>query len=188
MKIKQMSLQILIISIIASALLSVIMFLSGSFGNDITWKIIGTTLMIFVASFAGLPLGKRYDEKKSWESLAGIVIVGVAVIMDLIFLWDGFMSLSDTAWFAKSLLMINAWAICFTVLCFLLNVMQEAKKYGILAGKVTIILTLLGCLYLSYLILNEFTGSDFMLRLMVSDLILVVTGMVLSPILKRFEQ
>ena len=174
-------------SIIASAVLAVIMFLTSSFDHKITWQILGTMLVIFVSSFAALPLSKRFDDQHSWDSKFGASLVSLSAVLNLVWIW-GPALLDDSFFFVKSLLIVNAWALAWTVGTFVLNTKQGAKTLGNISGWGTIFLTLVAALYVSLLILLEFNVSSLVTRLFISDLIFIITGMVVTPLLKRFEK
>lgn len=181
--IKRVFLASLIVSLSISALITILVFLFGDFGQT-ELQLLFTTLTIGGYSLTGLCSAVLYDRREYIPLAFSGMIVSVL----------GFLSTVGVIWDIIDFNNIGKLVIIFIILAFsiahssLLLLVRSDKNLVNLSLKVTIRFIIIVALMLIYLVLMEFDYvSEFYYRLLGVFAVLDVLGTIVTPILKKFN-
>lgn len=180
---KKIILKVLIITFFVSAILGIsIIFLD--LWNDITAKILFSTVILFGFSIPGLSCSTSYEKTKAKKiSIVGMAICFISCIYLLLLTWDimNFDFFSDLNW--KLVFFSILFSLSLGHICLLLAIDSDDKIVCYFKNGTIIISVLLdGLLFLS--IFAEIALS-WKLIAMVS--ILIVLGTVVTPLLNKLN-
>jgi TM2 domain-containing membrane protein YozV len=166
---------------IISAIIGIITFLIGDFG-EFEAKILGTTFAIGIFSLMGL-CSATILERKIFPSvgIAGIVTSAMSLIYTLILIWSEFEVLEDT-WKLGISLFIIAFTLAHVSLLLLIKPKEKGTKITLISTvSVIIILALL----LISIVVFEIHDLDGIWRVIGVLGILDVLGTIVTPILNK---
>jgi hypothetical protein len=180
---KQAFLMTVILSLVAAALLGIIVFVAGNFGI-IELKILLSALAVGLLSLAGLANLQHLESKTPWLhsfALASTVLSAFTLIIVLVAIWS---EMTDPA--------IGQIAIALLIASFssghislLLRPQAETTAVTAALGLAVIsIVTVAGILI--YLIFEEFGDHEAIFRLLGVAAILDVLGTTLVPIVRKY--
>lgn len=178
---KKIFLITLIISMTISALIGIVIFLLGNFGNT-EEKLILTTLAIGGYSMAGLGCSFLY-EKRSYNplSLIGMIASAIGLLLTILVIWEA-VDFDDT-WKAVIILAVLSFGIAHMCLLLLIKPVKSLVSFALSA---TLIFIGIVSFMLIILILNDFSGLDsFYFRLLGAFAILDALGTITTPILNK---
>ncbi len=174
----------LVASLVLSALVAIVVFLIGNFGET-EFRVIATTLTIGLYSLTGL-CGSIMLERKKYPGLAliGILISVVGFLITLLAIWE--LVEFDDFWKIITILIILAVAIAHACLILLIESNKAVVRYSLFG---TLVFISLVALMLIMLVLLEFdlADNDFAYRLLGVFAVLDVLGTIVTPILKKLN-
>lgn len=172
----------LIGSLTVTALIAIIIFLSGEFG-DTQGKLLFTTLAVGVYSLTGLCCTSLYDKQRyTVPASLGLIASVAGFIIALFTIWGE--RFTQTDWRLTSTSLIVAVTFAHASLLLLIN---TAKRITQLVRALT-----LGCItvvagLLIYMIFGGNDELDILLRLVSVFAVLDVLGTILTPLLRKVE-
>ena len=186
MNLKKTLLIALIASLTISALIAIVVFLAGSFG-DIQRKLLFTTLTIAGYSFTGLASSALFNRRRLVPlGILGIAISVVGIIYTTALIWEIIRWSSD--WDFKLLVILIILAVSVAHCSLLLLTRSNVLLVNACLG-LTIVCILTVALMLVRLIAFAFPDDpgDFALRLLGVFAVLDVLGTIVTPILKKLN-
>jgi hypothetical protein len=181
---KKNFLMAMIISLCIGALIGIVIFLFGSFG-EIEVKILGTTLIIGGYSLLGLCCSALYEKKHgNIFALLGIISALLGFIWFVGLIWSGY----DFIDFDNTLELILTFIIVPVSLAqsSLILLINSDNKMGKMTVWATIFFIIILTLMLLIAVWNiDFDFGDFYFRLLGVVGILDVLGTIVSPILNK---
>ena len=182
-EIKNLLLKTFIVSLAASGLLGIFIFLFGEF-KETEVKLLLTTLSVGGCSLTGLCCATIYPKEKfKVFSGVGIVTSGLCFIMTILLIWSDFKNIEDT-W--KLLLSLIVLTVSFSHISLLLNI-RLANQLVESVRTVTIVVVSTVAVMLLTLIFARFDNWEWFYRLLGSFAILDVVGSIVTPILNRTQ-
>ena len=172
----------LIVALSISALIGIIIFLFGDFG-EIEIQLLLTTLSIGGYSLTGLCSSIIYNRKdlKAF-SIYGMLISIIGFISTIMAIWEIFDF--ENLWKTIAILIILTVGTAHASL--LLQIKTNIEKVKLLM-TVTISLISVICLMLIYSTINEFSENEFYYRMLGMIGILVVLGTIITPMLNNLD-
>lgn len=180
---KRIILKTLIITFVISAILGIsIIFLD--LWNEITGKILASTLIIFGFSIPGLSCSTYYDKRKEKTfSLIGMTTCFIGAIYLLLLAW-GFLDydiLNDLSWrFVLSSILLS---LSFGHMCLVLTIESNVKSVNYLKKGTLILSSLMDIL----LLLIIFIEVELSWKLLSAIAILIVLGTIVTPLLNKLN-
>ncbi len=172
----------LIVALSIGALIGIIIFLFGDFG-EIEVQLLLTTLSFGGYSLTGLCSSIIYNRKDLTAfSIYGMLISIIGFISTIMAIWEIFDF--GNLWKIIAILIILTVGTAHTSL--LLQIKTNIEKVKLLM-TVTISLISIICLMLIYSTINEFSENEFYYRMLGVIGILVVLGTILTPILNKMD-
>lgn len=169
-----------IIALAISALIGIVIFLVGDFGET-EMKILGTTLAIGGYSVTGLCCSTIYNRSEFQAySMTGMLISVLGFIVTLISIWQ--IIDFDSIWKIFVTLIILSVSTAHTSLLFQITPKTKNIKYVLIA---TILFIAIVALMLIYAAINELEDNDLFYRVLGVFAILDVLGTIAIPILNR---
>jgi len=182
--IKKIFLKTLIVSLSASGLLGIFIFLFGQFGET-EGRLLLTTLSIGGCSLTGLCCSTIYpSEKYKIFSVIGIGIAGLCFVFTLFNIWGDFKNLENN-W--KLLLSLIVLTITFAHISLLLNIKIANQLVKNTLTATTIFIGIVAFMLLT-LILGELDNGEFFYRLLGVFGILDIVGTIVTPILNKTQK
>lgn len=181
---KKLFLKTLIVSLSASGLLGIFIFLFGKFGET-EGRLLLTTLSIGGCSLTGLCCSTIYpSEKYKIFSVIGIGTAGLCFIFTLFNIWGDFKNLENTWQLLLSLIVLTT---TFAHISLLLNIkiVNQLVKNSLTA---TIVFIAIVTFMLLTLIVSKFDNGEFFFRLLGVFAILDVVGTIVTPILNKTQK
>lgn len=173
----------LIGSLTVSALIAIIIFLSGEFG-DTQGRVLFTTLAVGVYSLTGLCCTSLYDRQRYIVPASlGIIASVVAFIIALLSIWGN--SFIETNWRLLLTSLVVAVSLAHISLLLLIETVKRGTQFvrALTFGCITVVAGLL--IYMIY------GGSDgetnILIRLIGTFAVLDVLGTILTPLLRKIE-
>ncbi len=183
-------LKLLIGSLCFSALIWIIIILSGNFGK-VEGKILSTTATIFAFSISGLCCSTLYEkEKYKLFSTFGMIICLLACIWSILIIW-GF--LNSCIIFCSGNSSYFTWRMLWTLIVLsyssahisLLLLIKNENDIVIWAKNLTILLSVILDIMILTIAWDIISGLGFYGRLIWVCTILVTLGTIISPILNK---
>lgn len=180
---KKVFLITLIVSLSISALLGIIIFLAGSFG-EISVKILFTTLTVGGFSLTGLCCATLFDKKRfTIFAILGIIISFLGFLTVTFLIWEmiplGFFD------FWKTALIITITSFSFAQASLLLLIKSDKTIVNVSLSTTLLFISLVA-LELIFLILIEFNDVDELwFRILGVFAILDVLGTIITPIILK---
>jgi hypothetical protein len=182
--IKKIFLKTLIVSLSATGLLGIFIFLFGKFGET-EGRLLLTTLSIGGCSLTGLCCSTIYpSEKYKIFSIIGIGTAGLCFVLTLFNIWGDFKNLENT-W--KLLLSLIVFTITFAHISLLLNIKIVNQLVKNTLTATTIFIGIVAFMLLT-LIVGGFGKGDFFYRLLGVFGILDIVGTIVTPILNKTQK
>jgi hypothetical protein len=183
-KIKNLFLKGLIISLSASGLIGIFIFLFGEFG-DTEVKLLMTTLSVGICSLTGLCCASIYSSAKYRKfSMLGIATAGLCFLFSLAAIWSNPKDI-QVVW--KIQLTILVLSITFAHISLLLNIKPTKKLVKFILIFTLLFISIVAAMLL-LLIFGGFEDTDFFFRLLGVFAILDVLGTIITPILNRTQK
>ncbi len=181
-QLKKIFLRILIGSLSASALVGIIIFLLGKFG-DIEEKILATTLVIGACSLLGLCNTSIFQkEKVRWLGVTGVALSVTALIYSLALIWVH----NDSRVVMRIFASLIIWTVTVSHICLLLLInCADSIVKKVLNAAIVFILTV--SVMLSIIVWADKITNDFYFRLLGVFAILDVLGTIVTPILNKVQ-
>lgn len=180
---KKYFLRTLIVALVISAVIGIVIFLVGDFGET-EIKLLFTTLAIGGYSLTGLSCSTIHNRAKFKSfSVIGMLISVFAFLTTIIAIWD--IIDPDDMW--QTVLIFIILSISMAHISLLLQIRPKSKKikYSLFA---TIIFGTIVALMLIKSTITKFEDSEFYFRLLGVFSILVVLGTIATPILNRISE
>ena len=174
---KKNILKILIISLCISALIGIIIILTGKFGK-LESKILLTTLSIFIFSIPSLCCSTIYDKDKKLSKI-GIIISILANIISILLIWKIIDRNIIIPWKFLITLILLSNSLGHISLLLLLN----SNKITKIVRNITITLSIIIDLILLLIIWFNIEFISF--RIILILIILITLGTITSPILNK---
>ena len=173
----------MIVSLCISALIGILVFLFGDFG-DTEARLLVSTLAIGGYSLTGLCCSVLY-EKRKYISLAisGMGISVIGFLYTLLMIWEFFEFSSNEPWKLLIILIVLSVSIAHTCLLLLIEPKTKLVSGSLIStiGVIGIVATML-----VILVLMEFDNFDeFYFRLLGVFAILDVLGTIVTPIVNK---
>jgi hypothetical protein len=182
--IKKIFLKTLIVSLSATGLLGIFIFLFGKFGET-EGRLLLTTLSMGGCSLTGLCCSTIYpSEKYKIFSIIGIGTAGLCFVLTLFNIWGDFKNLENT-W--KLLLSLIVLTITFAHISLLLNIKIVNQLVKNTLTATTIFIGIVAFMLLT-LIVGGFGKGDFFYRLLGVFGILDIVGTIVTPILNKTQK
>jgi hypothetical protein len=173
----------MIISLSISALIGIVIFLFGDFG-DTEARLLMTTLSVGGYSLTGLCCSVLYEQRRFTAfAIGGMAVSVIGFVYTILAIWE--VIDLDTQMTAETLstLIILAFSTAHASL-----LMQIRSEKGIVNGSLaaTLVFIAIVAFMLIYLVLNGFgDAGEFFYRLLGVFAILDVLGTIVTPILKK---
>ncbi len=181
---KKIFLLLMIISFSISALMGIIVFIIGDFG-ELEGQILITTASFGLYTLAGLCCSILYDKNRNrLVSAAGMIVSFVSFIFTTMFIWEVFGYEVDLAW--RVLLTAVISSFTFAHACLILLIVPRIA-YVALIQKATLLLIALVAFMLLYLVYADGTDSALYFRFIGIMAILDVLGTIVMPIANRIR-
>jgi len=173
----------MIVSLSISALIGIVIFLLGDFGET-EGRLLMTTLTVGGYSLIGLCCSVLYERKThNWLAVSGMVLSVLGFLFSVLAIWEALDMESETTWKGVFMLLILAFTAAHISLLLLIRSDSGLVK-GALAATVTCISIVAGML-----LWFTWTGFDieeeFFYRLLGVFSILDVLGTIVTPILHK---
>lgn len=182
---KKLFLKSLIVSLSASGLLGIFIFLFGKFGET-EIRLLLTTLSIGGCSLTGLCCATIYpSENYKIFSVIGIVIAGLCFIFTLFVIWSSDFDHFENTW--KILLSFIVLTTTFAHMSLLLNIRIVNQLVMNVLIATLLFISIVACMLL-ILIFCEFDCGEFFFRLLGVFTILVILGTIVTPILNKTQK
>ena len=178
---KKNFLKLLVAALSLSALIGIIMILTGNF----EFRILFTALLIFIYSLAGLCSLSNYDkENLKFFSILGMTFAFIACLYSIGLVWSIFIF---------DIFSANSWNIIITlnILCWssahisLLLLIDDKNDNVYVLKRATIILALIVDTIELLTIWNYFEPSKTFKRIILVTDILIILGTITTPILSK---
>lgn len=181
---KKVFVSALVAALVLSALLAIWSFLAGSF-NDVSWKILLTTVLIGIFSLIGLSTLLNLGSEKLYNRLLALVILTISfatLIFYLLFVWSVIDYSEDVL---KSLLFLTVLSIGLAHIGLIFSMFKN-NSFTKSSAIATIVFISFVMIQLTQLIFIQdmFTqDNDFFFRLLGVNVVLDVLGTILTPII-----
>ncbi len=173
----------MIVSLSISALIGIIVFLFGDFG-DTEFKLLMTTLTIGSYSLTGLCCSVLYEKRKFIPlSLFGMAVSIIGFLFTVLVIWETIDIENDFTWKALIIFIVLAGSTAHSCLLLLIKPEKSLVKGALSA---TLIFISIVALMIVILVLDK-TGNigEFYFRLLGVFAILDVLGTIVTPILNK---
>lgn len=180
MNTKKVFLASLIGSLSLSALIGIVIFLVGDFGET-QGKVLLTTLTFGLYSLTGLCSSILYEQKRF--QAYSIIAIGISILAFLLSLL-GIWSPDFELWRATMLSLVLAVGMAHAALLLRIVPKNAAVRWVIILTNIFIAAVVA---MLSLLILFEDIGEDFYFRLLGVFAILDALGTIVSPLMQKFS-
>ncbi len=181
-QLKKIFLRLLIASLLLSALIGIIIFLLGKFG-DTEEKILATTLVFGACSLLSLCNASVYQKESiRWLSLTGAGLSVLTLIYSLKIIWAN----SDTKLTMQSFGSLVIWTVTVSHICLLLQISSTNGLVKKALGA-TIVFILTVSVMLTIILWHDKIANDFYFRLLGVFAILDVLGTIVTPILNKIQ-
>lgn len=183
---RKLILRIIVGSLVVTALLGVIVILTGSFG-ELTGKVLLTTVLVDVASIVGLccagqpsSVGHRYIQKLGLG--ASVLFLAVALIITWVELPE---NLGEFIW--RILAVAAILAVSSAHASLILPSALHSPRLRKLVFATVICIAIVAELLLNTVVIPGFYGGDTYFKIVAVVLILDVLGTILIPLTRRFS-
>ncbi|MCX2718640.1 hypothetical protein [Lentiprolixibacter aurantiacus] len=180
---KKYFLRTLIVALVISAVIGIVIFLVGDFGET-EIKLLFTTLAIGGFSLTGLSSSTIHN-RAGFRSFAliGMLISVLAFLTTIITIWD--IIDPDYMWQTVLIFIILSVSIAHISLLFQISPKTNKVKYALIG---TIVFISIVALMLIKSTINKFEENEFYFRLLGVFAILDVLGTIATPILNRITE
>lgn len=180
---KKYFLRTLVIALTISALIGIVIFIVGEFGETET-RLLLTTLTIGGYSLTGLCCATNQNRNDlKYFSIIGMLVSVIGFLITIGAIWE-LIDFDDT-FKAMIIFIILSVAVAHISLLLLIRPKSDNIKYSLIA---TIVFISLVALMLIKSTINEFNDSEFYFRLLGVFSILDVLGTIATPILNRITE
>lgn len=170
----------MIISLSISALIGIVIFLLGSFG-EIQTRILLTTLTIGGFSLAGLCSAALYDKQRfTIFGLLGMIVAVLGFIVTTALIWE-VLGLGNVWRFGLTLILLS-FTFSHVSLLLLIDTERSLVKFSLIGTMIFITLVALSLLAVIWEII---TFEQFYIRLFGVFAILDVLGTIITPIIYK---
>lgn len=182
--VRRVFLLLLIISLSASAVIAIAIFLLGSFGT-LQLKVLFTTFIIGVFSLTGLCSSALYDRKIFLPlAFSGLACSVVSFILTTFLIWE-FIDFSSDVGKLLAISVILSISIAHSSLLFLIIPTNKSVQ---ISQAATIVFIAIVCIMLILLVLFELnTVGEFYFRLLGVFAVLDILGTIITPILRKIN-
>ncbi len=179
---KKLFLRLMIVSFSISALMGIIVFIIGDFG-ELEGQILMTTASFGLYTLAGLCCSILYDKNRHKTiSATGMIVSFLSFVFTTLFIWEVFGYEIDLPW--RVLLTAVITSFTFAHACLILLTIPKTLHVA-LVRKATLLLIALVGLLLLYPVYADGTDSAIYFRLLGIVVILDALGTIVTPIANR---
>jgi len=174
----------IVVSLVAAALLGIVALLSGEF-NDISWRVLITTLVIGVFSITSLASLRGFESKvveELWVSRAGIVASLVAAVTVLLLVWADNLGGEGLA---KTAAVVSVLAVGFAHISLILPFRSRSALSSMLTLTTCAAVAVVAGLIISLIFVEDLSEGGSVYRVLGVFAILDVLGTILIPVLSK---
>lgn len=180
---KKYFLRTLIVALVVSAIIGIVIFLVGDFGET-EIKLLFTTLAIGGFSLTGLSSSTIHTHREfKLFAVTGMLVSVIGFLMTIIAIWE--IVDPDDMWQTVLVFVILALSIAHVSLLFQIRPKSKNIKYTLIG---TIVFISIVALMLIKSTINKFEENEFYFRLLGVFAILDVLGTIATPILNRITE